>query len=512
MVCFSGSKNGIAAPTNLTSSLKTVNFTLKKPEKMKGFSREFLGFNVGMTVSKKSPGNYFSEEVRWMVDQLPVGALRFPGGTYSNFFNWDCMCLDVDAIYASGHENMIENVSFQKQINKGSLIKADFDSYIKLSLDKKLNRFIVLNVYTRDVEDNIKTIKMIKSKYPITFFWEMGNEVSYYAYRHKLKAEGGWDDKIYISKVQTISEYIKAQYPEDKIGLVISELLNETRLQDIGNAKIMSFEREISQWDDSVALSRFYDAVIIHPYINYRTEKEWMNIIDDTTNLYEMKTRWIFSTAQVLPRIYSNKIKERFPKKEIWITESGLLGTNDDGFPDHSSTTIRSLFNVAYFLSWLKENSAVKVYLFHHMSHGKKADGTAAFFNDFSFNPNTISYAFIKEALNKADAFGFIDTSGGPTYYGAARYRDTVVQGLSALYITAPEHDKILLVNTSSAPIHIENLPFNNSQIIYWGGNNKKELKPGEIKSFQELNTVHLTNNKWEMPPYSIALLLEKVN
>lgn len=483
---------------------------LASPVEIVAFERGAIGFNMNIIPVRSSPGDFGSPAMLDMVGRVPLQAARYPGGTIANFFDWKRHQYDVSAVKKHGQKKLLGSLKWQRKINGGDLIAGNFDSFMALTIEQNLRRFVVLNLYTRDAQRNFDVMKDIKAKYPMKFYWELGNELSHSGYQRRYKGPGPWSPAVYSERAKAIVEQARKAFPQDRFGVPVEELLDQRRILPLAD----KHRKLTGKWDEQIRQESFYDAVIVHPYVLYFGEKRWQKHFKTERADYvpsdaaQRTIRWIFANAQELPGHYVETLAEKFPGKRVWITEMGLITRKKaDIDPKLEKSIVRSLFLTTYLINWLRYYPDVEVYLYHLLNSGRGT--SSAFYPDGSLNANSIAYAFVKLAFEDAVGIGRIDVDNAPTFPGSGRYADTAVRTVNAVYVRSSKQDRILLTNTGRDSVRVS-LPFDRATVTVWSSSPADTIEPGKIRSIDQIVDVQQVDDHWKLPPYSIAVIAQR--
>jgi len=214
--------------------------TIAKGLQLVPLKAEVVGFNTPMGGPGVN-GDYTSPKLLAGAERLPVGALRYPGGTVGNYFNWYSQTLDARQVERVRHPRMKAALKKDLDRNAGGLTRVDLESFFAACRSIDARPFIVVNLLTSGVNSSIESIDSAKSIYRKPIFWELGNELSYTEYAKQYNVPGGWSADIYTKKANEIVAHIRKRYPEDRIGIVASEMVWGRAL--IPNRKINSIEK-----------------------------------------------------------------------------------------------------------------------------------------------------------------------------------------------------------------------------------------------------------------------------
>lgn len=469
-------------------------------------SGSMIGYNVPLGVPHLTGGDYNSPKLVKAMQKLPVTALRYPGGTVANFFDWDSETLDKMAIEKSGHKVMQNFLKKDFSKNK-QLTHVDLDSFVKVNTDMATKPFVVLNLYTSSFADIKKSIDKVKSKFKGTVYWELGNELSFKAYESKYKNTHGWNVEIYKNISNQVSKYIKENYPDDHIGINISEVALYRQPRP-GNLK--GVERERLLWDKHVSEISNYDAVIIHPYVYLDRkiisqlgdiELDYDPVIPESAS-DDAIWRWLFASAAYLPVHYMDRIEKRFPGKKIWITETGITGDRD--ILHGSESMYRLLFNASYYISWLRYQPKLTTYLYHGLFVGDS--NNAVLYKDYSYTANGLALRLIDATFKNATSVAVSEVIDESVYLGMLNNTTFRVNAISALHTQSGSYKRTLIINSGNKPVKIKR-PYLVTCAIEYGGDSAMNIKDSKIHSLNTLPIMQFTNEAIMLKPFSILLL-----
>ena len=481
---------------------------IQKPEKLYSINKQVFGFNSELGVTGGAGGNYLHDSLQKGIKKLPVGALRYPGGTTANFFDWSKETLDPEAIQISGKKHMLNALDLDRKRNNGVLTHVNLDTYLALVEKTNIQPYIVLNLLTSSTKKTIDSILKVKSKYNKKINWELGNELSNEDYSTKLNIPGNWNGKIYAVKSSVIADFINKKYPEDNIGIIASEITTGRHPVKKHNYKV---NNKRLQWDKAANDVPGIDAAIIHPYIFFKDKHRAYFNYGDTNNYlsFNNEWRWVFSCIQQVPDMYMYQLNERFPEKKIWITETGLLQDYGGGKAlTRNQTLLRMLADTAYFISWMKYYPRLQVQMFHGLFWGYS--WATALYPDYSYTANGVAYMIIREALQNSTSVAWLNIDTGPTYAGAGGYSDKSIDALSGLYLKTDLSEKMLFVNSGAENIII-NTAYNKSKVVRFGGNPDIIISPGKINVINDIENYIANSDELTIPKYSVVLI-EKIN
>lgn len=466
-----------------------------------------LGFNVEMAQAKKTTGNYSTNEIVKLVQQLNPNSLRYPGGTPANYFNWYEEKLDERKVNDLANEHIKKLLNKLKNTNKGNLPVISIKSFAQLTDRFNIKPFVVLNVFLTN-EDLKYSVDKVKNYIKSKVYWELGNEVSneWYQKNIKLKDSRSWSIEQYRRKIKFIGGYIKSNYPDDEIGVVVSDM---AKIRNPESVSTWLTEGKREYWDQKLMKSeKYFDAVIIHPYIFANNE-----VIDKVecgrSASYDEKYRtWIMSNASNLSGLYLQRLNKRFPLKKIWLTEFGIIDKNERLQSSwlEKQTGFRVLSSMANFISWIDKYPSVSALLFHGMFVGH--NWAHIVYPDYSFTANGVAYYFVENFLNNIDEIAK-ENIDKPIFISAIdSYKKFNISTLSLLSgrNTLTGEKSMLLVNVSNHSIELT-LPWEVKELISERFDWNEVIRPGRYKDYKDFLSILPNSKVINIAPRSISYI-----
>ncbi len=469
-----------------------------------------FGFNIELGQIAGANGNYSSKMISQLVTKINPNALRYPGGTTANYFDWANEKLNEKYVlkYANQHINTL--LKRLKKKNDGKVPSASLESYSTLVSRHNIQPFVVLNVFEPN-KAVMKAIDKVKAAINKPIHWELGNEVAYRAYQKRIKLQSGlpWGKEVYLKKIIAISKYIKAKYPSDKIGVVASEMA------ELRNPKTTSTWRVESRrkvWDEVIAsANHYFDAVIVHPYIfagdNFISNVE----IQCLNNSPEQKIKyrsWIMSNIANLPSLYLRRLGDRYPGKEIWMTEFGIMdpGGIEIDLKLQKQTGFRVLSSAANYVSWLSKYPNVTSLLTHGMFVGY--DWTHAVFPDFSYTANGIAFKYIREYLDGIDMVAPVSFIGHQEIRGVDSFEDMTMQTIYSIagYDKKTDTQSLLIINVANHEVDLM-LPWRAYSMASKSFGWEEGIKPGDYTDLNGFDRKIIKQDKINIMPRSIVIV-----
>ncbi len=323
--------------------------------------------------------------------------MRFPGGTIANFYDWgdddffteEIADMKANAAQAVPREKFANQADYDAQvasyedylqsyINKGSLCREyrttprgvyGYTDFLSLADQIGADIYYVGNVSMAPagvdpIDHLVAWMQDIESKGRAVKYLELGNEiVSPRAWTNNQAIPNGlYDLDRYLSICKTISERVKAIFPNIKIGILADGIGNKLGREPGNIDTICRYITSSSYGTD------FFDAVIIHSYLRVRDG----NLVE----LQDAKER-VFANGKVMVENNVDYWRRIFAGKEIWMTETGYVKKATD--IDITGTMLNAMLEADYILRWADDDvvaSYIKFFSIAAKDGATATDGT----------------------------------------------------------------------------------------------------------------------------------------
>lgn len=461
-----------------------------------------FGFNTPFAMAKYTGGRYTHHVFSELARNFSCGAIRFPGGTVANFFDWKKGRMSTEFVRKVGKDEMRSFVSRDLKRNRGKLTQLDVHDFLRSAKQIGARPFVVLNVLMYSTAELKAIVDDVKNIYSGPIYWELGNEVSQEEYTDDYPVPGGWNATEYVSRVQGVIDHINERYPEDEVGVVVSQMVEGRHPRA---AILRHVENRRKRWDSTVATLREYDAVIIHPYI---LSFSGNNAISESA-MYEPspKWRWVFSSVQNVPKRFMVRLENRFGNKKVWLTETGLIDKGVSAMPGPKAQPIyRALFQVANFIAWSRFFPQVDVYLSHGLFKGNGQH--AVVYPDGSLTANGVGLLAIAWLMSDVDSLYPADVSGQMPYSGVGEYTGIGVYPLMALASRSSSGERRLLIVNVGGKNEMVRLPWVGARHASVAWKKNQMIRPGDFRKEDMLGWRNLGGREVTIPPYSITMIV----
>lgn len=476
---------------------KTIKKTVTAEIDTKAISIKNIsfGFNMSYTFSKKKLGYYPLVDIKKYSELFTMDALRFPGGTVGNYFDWNSMSLKYEWNAFKPKKSVKNLYEKHAALSKRKELQANITSFFSVIKEFRLRPFIVLNLYTQNLNDTISAIDKVKEIYNKKIYWELGNELDYYEYSFKLSDER-WSVESYARHSAVIAKHIKDNYPEDEVGIVAGDILFEKSLFDFQNIKHRINHKEY--WNKRVSEVKNVDAVIYHPYLRTFNKDKW-RYTDIYNKLGEncvdyLNYMWLLAASDLYPKKYRTISRSHFAGKKKWLTELGIISHNNNTQALLGLPGIRTLLLINYYISWLKTSDNVEAILYHILGKGKGQSVTNKL--DGDMNENGTALNIVSDLLEHADSVKSLIFDDGDTLNGVARLKSHSFKSLNGIVVRSKnERCIILIINLS---------PTTEYSVSGLKSMLGRKLYQLSTKAFKKINEEHNSNNNVVVPPMSI--------
>ncbi len=303
--------------TSITTAQEQINVNIDTADS-RDIPKELHGVNQNWFKSLKLQTNLITEGV----NDIKFTHIRFPGGTVSNYYNWKTYYPNWNRFEVDWNETIsVIAIKNFYNIHVKSLKGDDFINYAD-SLGKDV-------VFVANVHNSMNFDYMVESLQTLSDldinikYLEIGNELYFPQY--------GMDNDTYLSRAKRLSQEARAVFPNVKTAIIIN------RIAWKGVEKKIDIE-----W--SIPNENWYDAVIVHAYL------------DDGSALWDTnKDEFLYGTLYEVNNKIKNMvvhIKEKYPGKEIWITEWNYF--NSTGERKFANTYKNTFHAYNFMLNMLK--------------------------------------------------------------------------------------------------------------------------------------------------------------
>lgn len=420
-------------------------------------NRVRIGFNSSYTAVRSALGSYPVSVYANLAKQVPIEALRFPGGTVANYFDWDQMVLEPEWQGTTTKPSIIKLEKAQRRMNRGEAVRADFASFLAVTANLGAIPIVALNVYAGN--GNVPALLLDNEWHTDvnigSIWWELGNELDHQEYLRSKAGGVPWSTELYSTRTADAVRRIRSHYPAAKVGVIGGDLVSEKMIFSI--PQLSSREAEVRQWREFVRNVPGTDGVVFHPYIRIFGIEKWTRAIGNrevaTECLDFLNYIWINNRAEKYPDIYEKVVADFYPGREVWLTEAGILpdpaakGEKIANFP----ADIRELLITNFALSWLRNGGPFRVLLFHVLGFGR---GDAVPFHPDG-RPNAYGRAMsLVRAMTSERAQVFDvqirDKEASKTLMGRWDYQDLVALAVSGKDVSALDVHVINLSYTTA--------------------------------------------------------------
>jgi hypothetical protein len=323
---------------NVVRSSEVTAIKLSKSSNTHALAEGFFGFNENL-----SRGNftYTDKEHLAQLTALAPQSLRFPGGTYANFYHWKQGGADRSEVKKVPDKRLRNTMLFNlKQLNMDSG-KVVFDDFMSACQQAGLQAYVVLNLYLGSPEESAGWVKYAQSKGYDIAGWELGNELYMGAYKDKFP-----NVNAYIKVAKKHVAAIRAVDKNARVGIVAAPF------SLVGSKKGQSYKQA---WNQAVAREHFYDAYVVHHYFGFPEKKDM--------NFSELKD-YVFALSEEMTTKRMDYYRMLFGSKDMWVTEWNWMGFKQK---KANNTHLNALFVADMFIQLLVYPE-IKVSMYHQIA------------------------------------------------------------------------------------------------------------------------------------------------
>ena len=392
-------------PVQTKPVLVSIDPTVKKPLQMIfGFNNNVFGIPYRFTEPQ------FVEAIK----NSGAGLMRFPGGTIANFYNWeadDFATEDLKQIkpetylsrdkyateeeYKADVENLrkyVNNYIGRTENNRAKRGKYGYRDFLEMTKQANAEIIYVGNVSIAPKGKNpfdhiVDWLQKLKNDGVNVKYLEFGNEINSgnQALLNDMK-----DHRKYLQECERVSKKIKQIFPQIKLGIIADNLLNKVDGPvpeiDIQNQEIVDYPNH-----------DFFDAIMIHGYLGLREHIDYD---------FSVKKDKLLAYSQYTTKTTYDYFREKFPGKEVWITEIGYW-VNIDDKAELTTAIFNAMLENDYLLHWTDYDDKIKSYLKHMSVSPNNSVNSVTFYDmtkDTVLVKNAIYYGFsmVAGAMNNS--------------------------------------------------------------------------------------------------------------
>ena len=386
------------------------------------------GYNTNMLA-----GGYRYDDADLVKLTQPLSAqwFRFPGGTVANFYDWELQRFDPEALGASKSKGLNARTERQAEELEATGGKVSFDDFMQFRSRLEARGVAVVNVFTGSPEKSAAWVRYAKEKGYQIAGWELGNEMYLPNYRNRLKSV-----QEYIESAKRHAQAMRAVDKSIKLAVPV----HAGALSD-------DLSKYSEKWNAALAKERFYDAVVLHPYIRVEDVFSKKASSDDLATaaprLYGVSQRMLTTGLQ--------DFEKQFGDRGIWFTEWNIM---DHGDLLIAGTRLHALFCGDFFTLFAAPENRVNLASFHILAG--KWNGYPLLSkggNEGSASVRHAAYGsmlLVGQALQGASRSLKVDVRNAPSLGGAD------VPGVVAAAFEHGSQTAVLVSNRTSNPVELE--------------------------------------------------------
>lgn len=248
----------------------------------------------------------------YYIQKLKPSALRFPGGTLSNYYHlsgngYDIRADDIEKTQGDNIKKAAEKyLNKQQEVNtKNRPTKNYLYPFAQLCKQEQVGVVLTLNLFSSKNQELKEILSYFKEQNIAVEHIELGNEYFFKAYQQEFPSV-----REYITKAKEVSLLCKTIFPEVLIGVPIADQ------QTIDFQSVSPHMSRLQTWNALLAKESFYDAVIVHNYSKAKACSGEANP-ENMRCVFKENEEHIFSDFPASMTYY----EKEFSSKKIWITE-----------------------------------------------------------------------------------------------------------------------------------------------------------------------------------------------
>lgn len=267
-----------------------------------GFNEEYLS---ALNATGDSVSAWRDPDVLTAMRELHPSVLRFPGGTVSDFYDWQTEKVQLP----------IDNPAFAAMWQRSHKPRADQSGFFLMCDSVGADPLLVLNLYqgsSATLAGWVQSVTRDTSAH--ARLWELGNEMNLHPWHPAFH----WATRVrtvaqYLAHAEPVGRMILASGAEERVAVDA----DEPEFVWSENPRVNDFAPG-DQWNSAVASApRFFNAVAMHVYLG--DHPDW--VTDDIS-----RAQWLFEVGDELPGALNTWQQRFFGNLPLWLTEFGVTG------------------------------------------------------------------------------------------------------------------------------------------------------------------------------------------
>jgi hypothetical protein len=366
------------------------------------------------------------------IQQTAPGVIRFPGGSQSNYYNWQTGLLDFTPLPSSSpYYKFWAGVA--PKIAQAFPNGIHMDQYQRMAKQIGADVILVPNLETSSVSQQVAWFTQLAAQHALPKTIELGNEF-YIAMAGDPNVMRIWPDEP--TALTVMKQYEQALQPIVGAGARFA-------VQSAGAAFTIppdnptKFQQRLLAWDQALAPADWFQAVTVHLY------PDPAQMIQQAGNPGpEQEFQLFMGRADAGVDRTLNDLAARLPGKEIWITEWSPRGgnfANTFGQPDLIPPQMNAQLVARETLAFLRQPAVTRALYFT-----LNADGNSVFqmyLQDANGNyqpmPATVVLQWLDQAANDNSTFQRVVDSSGQPVSGLGQFSESYLPVEGGLFTSA---------------------------------------------------------------------------
>lgn len=470
----------------LTSLLiLTATFSKAQDEVIVNLNPTFSNVKMtGFNLNNQTKPTWSNQSFLDSLQSLHVEFLRYPGGTISQYWDWqNGRALPASAWGIGGYQNY-------QYIGTTTMVP-DFLSDYKSALDSlDAKPLFVLNVLSRDVRDQINMLRAARDIGINVEYIELGNEMYFVEtdFINRFPTAG-----TYAREMNIWRDSILTNFPNAKIAII------GATTQPLTPNGLPTPDR-IRFWNDSIyANYQPVEYITFHNYYNHKTPGLNPNANNVIANA--------FNEHQLFKSYSSNTLPAGI---KVWFTEYNL-NDNTQGAHTVASSWLHGLFTGVLFLKHF-EDPRIEMLINHQITGSAPFASLNSYSSGDTLSNNLTAEGNVMKWLNKASknhiSSTSLDFSLNPTINANSL---SFPSFLGRYFIDSIGNKSIVVFNLSdnSYELDLSNIfsTQTNKEVVIISSSNINQLNLTTQNLI--INTSYLTNTPISIPPKSFIYLRE---
>ncbi|MEX0774662.1 MAG: hypothetical protein WD042_02985 [Phycisphaeraceae bacterium] len=423
-----------------TAPMALAPLRLLAPDEWSPLPPRMLGYNTNAPATAaglpRAPWDH--PKLVQAMNQLQPGALRFPGGTLSQYHNWQSEHLELPHPFG------------QRVTPQALAVHGNQAGFLELCRQVGASPVFTMNLLQENRPDPLAWVASLTGSdgVPAVKHWELGNEVPEVLFYKKQYAGAIKTVEDYIAAARPVGQEMLQRYPGIAVAVTAAAPIHFQQIH------VPDEKPNHRQWNHALGQDRsFYNAVVhheyLHPWLQFQAKLGWT---------VHRRAQWMFALGDSWPAFMAEYHRQDFGDLPLWLTEVGIVTWEKPGDDSPGETWYGRLAEFNFIVSILAQRGPVTMICKHMAAVPRAWMPIQVRTGGGQLNEARITYPTGKMFTHLGQAVyggGQIATwrVDAGEFPGALRFKDRQYPVLKAVAIRRDDSTTLILINRGEAPL-----------------------------------------------------------